>query len=197
MRRSPTCRSGASSGRTISWPTSPCPTDGSSTTTSRNGAEAQPRLGRHSGIGSKLVGIHQSRHGLVATTPTHGRWSGDAHDQPVNAITYVRTSSHTGVTHWLFGGRDHELGGVSRMTDITAPLPGVTPTKTDKPKLDNPSSPIAAIIFFGFLAAGVLFMGYSLYDDVAQSGMKTTTILPYLLLFVALLIALGFEFVNG
>ena len=30
-----------------------------------------------------------------------------------------------------------------------------------------------------------------------MSGMKTTTYLPYLLLFVALLIALGFEFVNG
>ena len=37
----------------------------------------------------------------------------------------------------------------------------------------------------------------SLYVDVADSGTKTTTILPYLLLFVALLIALGFEFVNG
>jgi PiT family inorganic phosphate transporter len=33
--------------------------------------------------------------------------------------------------------------------------------------------------------------------DVDASGMKTTTYLPYLLLFVALLIALGFEFVNG
>jgi PiT family inorganic phosphate transporter len=53
------------------------------------------------------------------------------------------------------------------------------------------------ILFFGFLGAGVLFVAYSLYVDVDASGMKTTTYLPYLLLFVALLIALGFEFVNG
>ena len=40
-------------------------------------------------------------------------------------------------------------------------------------------------------------MSYSLYSDVAESGTRTTTFLPYLLLFVALLTALGFEFVNG
>jgi PiT family inorganic phosphate transporter len=40
-------------------------------------------------------------------------------------------------------------------------------------------------------------MAYSVYVDVDESGMETTTFLPYLLLFVALLIALGFEFVNG
>ena len=43
----------------------------------------------------------------------------------------------------------------------------------------------------------MLFVAYSLYADVEASGMKATTYLPYLLLFVALLIALGFEFVNG
>jgi PiT family inorganic phosphate transporter len=83
------------------------------------------------------------------------------------------------------------------MTDITAPLAGGATATTEKPKLDAPQSPIAAIIFFGFLAAGILFMTYSLYVDVGESGMKTTTMLPYILLFVALLIALGFEFVNG
>src|SRR5262245_13526614 len=40
-------------------------------------------------------------------------------------------------------------------------------------------------------------MAYSVYVDVDASGAQTTTFLPYLLLFVALLIALGFEFVNG
>jgi len=47
------------------------------------------------------------------------------------------------------------------------------------------------------LAAGVLYVAYSLYVDIGDTGAKTTTILPFLLLFVALLIALGFEFVNG
>jgi inorganic phosphate transporter, PiT family len=50
--------------------------------------------------------------------------------------------------------------------------------------------------FLGVLAATVLFVAYSLYSDVEASG-ATTTFLPYLLLFVALLTALGFEFVNG
>jgi len=83
------------------------------------------------------------------------------------------------------------------MTDIAAPAPSVAHTAAARPKLEAPSSPIAAILFFGFLAAGVLYTAYSLYVDVNESGMKTTTYLPYLLLFVALLIALGFEFVNG
>src|ERR1700736_6725108 len=56
--------------------------------------------------------------------------------------------------------------------------------------------PRTAIIFLGLLGAGLLF-AYSLYADVDASGARTTTFLPYLLLFVALLIALGFEFVNG
>ena len=38
---------------------------------------------------------------------------------------------------------------------------------------------------------------YSIYSDIDAAGSKFTAILPFLLLFVALLIALGFEFVNG
>ena len=66
-----------------------------------------------------------------------------------------------------------------------------------RPRLDRGVNPGTAIFFLLLLAAGVFFVAYSLYSDVAASGSRTTTILPYLLLFVALLIALGFEFVNG
>ena len=83
------------------------------------------------------------------------------------------------------------------MTDIAAPLHSSADLVAEKPKLEAPKSPLAAILFFGFLTAGLLYMAYSVYVDVDESGMKTTTWLPYLLLFVALMIALGFEFVNG
>ena len=53
------------------------------------------------------------------------------------------------------------------------------------------------IIFVGLLAAGLLFTAYSLMSDVTNAGVPTRTIAPFILLGVALLIALGFEFVNG
>src|SRR5262244_358519 len=78
------------------------------------------------------------------------------------------------------------------MTDIT-----MTETGSPKPKLDQGANPASLILFFGVLAAGFLFVAYSLYVDVDETGVKVTTYLPFILLFVALVIALGFEFVNG
>src|SRR5882757_1534190 len=66
-----------------------------------------------------------------------------------------------------------------------------------RPNLDKGFNPLTMIVFFGLLAGGLLFVAYSLYADVGATGTRVTTYLPYLLLFVALLIALGFEFVNG
>src|SRR5258708_7042462 len=66
-----------------------------------------------------------------------------------------------------------------------------------RPNLDKGFNPLTLIIFFGILAAGTLFVAYSIYADVNATGTRVTSYMPYLLLFVALLIALGFEFVNG
>jgi PiT family inorganic phosphate transporter len=66
-----------------------------------------------------------------------------------------------------------------------------------RPNLDKGFNPLTMIVFFGILAAGLLFVAFSIYADVDATGVKVTTYLPYLLLLVALLIALGFEFVNG
>jgi inorganic phosphate transporter, PiT family len=66
-----------------------------------------------------------------------------------------------------------------------------------RPNLDKGFNPLTMILFFGILAAGLLFVAYSIYADVNATGTRVTTYLPYLLLLVALLIALGFEFVNG
>jgi PiT family inorganic phosphate transporter len=65
------------------------------------------------------------------------------------------------------------------------------------PNLDRSFNPLTAILFAGVLAAGILFVAYSIYSDIDAAGVKITAYLPFLLLFVALLIALGFEFVNG
>jgi inorganic phosphate transporter, PiT family len=82
------------------------------------------------------------------------------------------------------------------MTDTTM-TQSIDPAHSPKPKLDQPTNPLTLILFFGILAAGVLFVAYSLYVDVEETGAKVTTYLPFILLFVALVIALGFEFVNG
>src|SRR3981189_228377 len=86
------------------------------------------------------------------------------------------------------------------MTDITLNSSmgeGAPIQPASRPNLDKGFNPLTMIIFFGILAAGVLFVSYSIYADVDATGTRVTSYLPYLLLFVALLIALGFEFVNG
>src|SRR5258707_4935607 len=81
---------------------------------------------------------------------------------------------------------------LNQTTDEGAPVQPAA-----RPNLDKGFNPLTLIVFFGILAAGLLFVAYSIYADVDATGVKVTTYLPYLLLLVALLIALGFEFVNG
>ena len=66
-----------------------------------------------------------------------------------------------------------------------------------RPRLEVQPNMVAVLLFMALLAAGVLFTAYSLQTDIVSSGMPVKTWLPFLLLGVALLIALGFEFVNG
>ncbi|MGX9762423.1 inorganic phosphate transporter [Pseudomonas shahriarae] len=66
-----------------------------------------------------------------------------------------------------------------------------------KPQLDTKPSLLTVIVFFSMLAMGLLFTAYSLMHDMHELGTVVTTWTPFLLLGVALLIALGFEFVNG
>jgi len=62
-------------------------------------------------------------------------------------------------------------------------------------KLGKGPGAIGVLIFGVVLIIGVIYAGYSLATDL--SGFHTTSALPYLLLGIALLVALGFEFVNG
>ncbi len=62
---------------------------------------------------------------------------------------------------------------------------------------DSKNTPTTALIFFTLLLAGLLFSAYSLRSDVTEAGPVATNWLPYMLLGLALLIALGVEIVNG
>ena len=66
-----------------------------------------------------------------------------------------------------------------------------------KPHLNHPVDPRFALGILAVLALGLFYMAYSIRTDIADAGGGPTTILPFILLGVALLIALGFEFVNG
>src|ERR1700677_667253 len=82
------------------------------------------------------------------------------------------------------------------MSDIA--LPGsIEPAARKGPDLTGAVNPLTGIIFGGVIAAVILFVAYSIYSDIDAAGGKVTSYAPFLLLFVALLIALGFEFVNG
>ena len=66
-----------------------------------------------------------------------------------------------------------------------------------RPRLDYKAGPATTVIFVGLLAIGLFYTAYSLMTDVSAAGVSMTSLAPFLLLGVALLIALGFEFVNG
>ena len=82
------------------------------------------------------------------------------------------------------------------MSDIA--LPGsIEPALRKGPDLDRGFHPMTGIIYLGVVAAALLFVAYSSYVDIDATGTRVATYTPYILLLVALLIALGFEFVNG
>jgi inorganic phosphate transporter, PiT family len=82
------------------------------------------------------------------------------------------------------------------MSDMA--LPGsIEPALRRGPDLDKGFHPLTGIIYMGVVAAALLFVAYSIYSDIDATGTRVTSYMPYILLFVALLIALGFEFVNG
>ena len=82
------------------------------------------------------------------------------------------------------------------MSDVA--LPGsIEPALSKGPDLNRGFHPLTGVIYMGVIAAALLFVAYSVWVDVDAAGAQVKTIAPFLLLFVALLIALGFEFVNG
>src|SRR5271167_5062717 len=62
-------------------------------------------------------------------------------------------------------------------------------------KLHKSPGKLGTAIFGGVLLVGISYTAVHLVSDL--SGFHSTSIMPYLLLVLALLVALGFEFVNG
>ena len=62
-------------------------------------------------------------------------------------------------------------------------------------KLSKKPSKLGSLIFIGVLIGGLVFIGTSIARDLSGSQLLATW--PYVLLGLALLVALGFEFVNG
>ena len=80
------------------------------------------------------------------------------------------------------------------MSTVAASLP---PPAVRRPTLDRQSGPATRVLFLALLLVGASYAAYSLVSDIAGAKTHSVAVLPYLLLGVALLIALGFEFVNG
>ena len=70
-------------------------------------------------------------------------------------------------------------------------------TRGPGPKLDHPIDMKAVIVFLTIIGCGLLFAAYNVHNDVETTGTVVRSAAPFLLLGVALVIALGFEFVNG
>ena len=62
--------------------------------------------------------------------------------------------------------------------------------------LNRQVHPFASIIFLAILGTGLIFAGYNIFNDTAHVG-EPLALGAFLFLGLALLIALGFEFVNG
>jgi inorganic phosphate transporter, PiT family len=83
------------------------------------------------------------------------------------------------------------------MTAISSTDTASPQAESPRPKLDQPMGIKTILIFLAIIAFGLFFAAYNIYSDISAAGTPITSILPFLLLGVALLIALGFEFVNG
>jgi inorganic phosphate transporter, PiT family len=78
-------------------------------------------------------------------------------------------------------------------TPAAAPKPTTAHSVHDK--MSKGPGAVGMLIFGVVLIIGIVYIGYSLSHDLI--GLKTGSVLPYVLLGVALFVALAFEFVNG
>ncbi len=83
------------------------------------------------------------------------------------------------------------------MNATTADAATLDSAKFERPDLDKGLGAAGNLGFVAAIIVALGYVGYSVYSDAAAAGVHATAFLPFALLFLALLIALGFEFVNG
>ena len=82
------------------------------------------------------------------------------------------------------------------MSDLATALPGRPPAASLlEKKMKKSHALISGAIVLIALITGLGFIGFNVSEDLRNVALGSAW--PYLLLVVALLIALGFEFVNG
>ncbi|MEP9377080.1 inorganic phosphate transporter [Aquabacter sp. CN5-332] len=62
---------------------------------------------------------------------------------------------------------------------------------------DKPPGMMQTFLFFAVLLGGLMYVAWSIWTDVQAAEPGSLAIIPFILLLLALMIALGFEFVNG
>ena len=82
------------------------------------------------------------------------------------------------------------------MTDAALDTPGQGGSAA-RPDLDKGLGNAGKLGFLAAILAALVYVGWSVWRDASAAGLHATALLPFFLLFIALLIALGFEFVNG
>jgi PiT family inorganic phosphate transporter len=83
------------------------------------------------------------------------------------------------------------------MSTVAETLTAPGSSSSARPSLDRKAGPVTRLLFLALVLVGVGYTGFSLVSDISGAKSHAVTVLPYFLLGVALLIALGFEFVNG
>ena len=92
--------------------------------------------------------------------------------------------AHTNVKH---GGEMSDLTMNQGAADVHAP----------RPHLESKPHPFGALAFLLVLLSGLAYAAYSVSSDISNVGEHSLAVGAFVLLGVALVIALGFEFVNG
>lgn len=73
----------------------------------------------------------------------------------------------------------------------------ISSSGSSRPDLDRGLGQAGLIGFSAAILAAIGYVAWSIFSDARAANVHPTTLVPFALLFVALLIALGFEFVNG